>query len=407
MRGAFTKLAAPAVVLWAAMSFTVPAHAFVVETAGDVDENPLEDLARAARWDANAGSLIGDGERGLGGGLEYAIDDSVCLRLVFVDKPSCARIHAVIWEAARRWTAGHPHLRFVNVTGEIDPLPAPPEGAWRGYGAEIDLFAVEPAQFRALHDEEVAADTRTYYMFAPRPRRFDGEALNLARGSITSADIRFNTGVCYYLDPDKARSGCMHFGSVVMHEFGHVLGLDHPDEKPARNLDLDDDPANPMRLDCTDPAKGLKASPAAERYAVANGRWAGAGYWTRGLTYDDFAGRDALYPACGVREVVAAAGGPRRWGAFAMGARGAYGWSRGYDGEARSKARAMRECARLGGQCRAAASFTDCFALARAPQGAWGWSVRVDGEFAEASAMANCARHGPGCKIETSFCAVE
>lgn len=395
--------------LAAAVALADAARAFVVEAGPEPAASPIEDLRRAARWDANPGALVRTGERGLGGGLEYSVDPSVCTKLRFADAADCAAIKAQIAEAARRWTAGHPHLRFVDVSKDIPAELAPETEGWRGFGAEIDFVAVEARDFRAFHKEEVAADARTYYVHAPRPRRLDAARSEEARGAITSVDIRLNASVCFYLDPSARRDGCMHFGSVVMHELAHALGLDHPDENPSRNLDLDANPSGPMALDCREAAKGLKVSPVVERFAVANGRWTGAGYWTRGLTYDDLAGRDALYPACDIAPVVAAAGGPRRWGAFARGGDGGYGWSRGYVSEEGARKRALAECAErsASGGCAVQAAFVDCFAYARARDGAWGWSVRAELDYARSSAAANCARHAETCRPIEAFCAAE
>jgi hypothetical protein len=398
-----------ALVLAAALIAVPKAHAFVVEAPEAAGADPVADLRAAARWDMGTGSLRETGERGLGGGLEYAVDDSVCAELRFADEADCAAIKAQIDEALRRWGVGHPAIAFTDVTGAITPKLPPAVGGWSGVGAEIDFFAAPGADLVRDHGEAVAADTRRTYLFAPAPRDPEGRVLADARGRITAADVRFNADVCFHLDPDADAPGCVHFGSVVMHEIAHVLGLDHPDERPDRNLDDDADPAGPMALDCAAPAAQLRVSPSTERYAVANGRWTGAGYWTRGLTYDDLAGRNALYPHCGAVEVAAASGGARRWAAFALsnGADGAaaFGWSRDAITQEDARASATEACTRYGARCEVAAVFTDCFALARDAAGSWGWAVRADASAAQSSAVANCARHGRDCAAPIAICA--
>jgi hypothetical protein len=394
----------------AAALIAVPkAHAFVVEAPDGGAGDPARDFHTAARWDMGAGSLIGTGERGLGGGLEYAIDDTVCANLQFADDPDCAAIKAQIAEALRRWGVGHPAIAFADVTGAIAPKLAPAVGGWSGVGAEIDFFAVSGSEFMRDHGEAVAADTRRTYLFAPAPRDPEGRALTEARGRITAADVRFNADVCFHLDPAADAPGCVHFGSVVMHEIAHVLGLDHPDEHPDRNLDDDADPGGAMAIACDAPGARLAASPRTERYAVANGRWTGSGYWTRGLTHDDLAGRDALYPHCDTTQVAAASGGARRWAAFALsegeGAAAAFGWSRDAVTQQEARASARDACARYGARCEVAAVFTDCFALARDADGSWGWAVRQDVSSARQGAVANCARHGGRCAAPIAICA--
>jgi hypothetical protein len=390
-----------------ALAATTSAQAFVVEGADD----PVADLAAAPRWDMNPGSLAATGERGLGGGLEYAIDDSVCEQLTFADAPDCAAVTAQIAEALARWGAGHPAIRFVDVTGRVAPELAPARGGFSGRGAEIDIFAVPGAELAREHGEAVAADTRRTYVFAPAPRDPEGRPIAGARGRITAADIRLNADACFHLDPDADAPGCVHFGSVMMHEIAHVLGLDHPDEHPERNLDDDREPGDAMALGCAAASARLAPLALTERYAVANGRWTGAGYWTRGLTYDDYAGRDALYPDCGIESVAAAHGGARRWAAFALSgsssAADSFGWTRDAATQAAARRGAEAACARYGGSCTVAAVFTDCFALARDASGAWGWAVRTDEASARASAMNNCARHGGSCAAPIAICAAE
>ena len=55
--------------LAAAFACSSGASAFVVDAPSGGSGDPVADLAQAARWDMNAGSLVATGERGLGGGL--------------------------------------------------------------------------------------------------------------------------------------------------------------------------------------------------------------------------------------------------------------------------------------------------------------------------------------------------
>lgn len=393
----------------AALGLAASARAFVVESTGEAEGDAVADFAAVARWDANEGSLLTTHERGLGGGLEYAIDGSVCTRLVFADSPDCAAIKAQIREALQRWSVGNPSIRFVDRTGLVAPQLAPSEEPWIGHGAEIDFFAAPAADLVADHGEAVAADTRRYYLFAPAPRDPEGRVQTGSRGRITAADVRLNEEMCFHLDPDADAPGCVHFGSVIMHEIAHVLGLDHPDEHPERNLDDNLLAGDPMALGCDAPAAYLQVNTLAERYAVANGRWTGAGYWTRGLTYDDYAGRDALYPDCGAEQVAAASGGARRWAAFALsdGGGDAFGWARDALTQDDARESATEECARYGASCTVAAVFTDCFAMARDAAGRWGWAVRSDIWSARDGAVANCSRNGQACAAPVAMCAAE
>ena len=50
---------------------------------------------------------------------------------------------------------------------------------------------------------------------------------------------------------------CFSFETVLRHEIGHVLGLDHPDIDHVPNLDADTKRGNHIHIDAKDPCKGL------------------------------------------------------------------------------------------------------------------------------------------------------
>jgi hypothetical protein len=94
-----------------------------------------DNLFEPARWSNIPGSLVENGMRGLGGGLEYALADDFCdvliPRFTLDDpKPTCEQLREVLKKAFDRWTAGHPILRFTDVTGQIQDtvLRIPPPG---------------------------------------------------------------------------------------------------------------------------------------------------------------------------------------------------------------------------------------------------------------------------------------
>lgn len=263
---------------------------------------PTGDMEDAVRWSNVPGSLVENGVRGLGGGIEYAIADDFCDQLIprFLDdpKPTCEQVKAVIKEAFDNWAAGHPVLRFTDVTGKIKPA-RPPAGRdpSSGFGAEIDFFAVlEPFT-------PGRAYAATFYRRNVSPIGTNGK--ELPGHTITSADIVFKPGSeCYYIDPalegrrlplgPGISLSCSHFLTITMHEIGHALGLDHPHQHPDRNFDTDDDPTNPIPIDCEDPTKGLKRSRNVNTQAVMS-------YGppeVRALTNDDIGGRNFLYPIC-------------------------------------------------------------------------------------------------------------
>jgi hypothetical protein len=247
-------------------------------------DDPSDDLLDAARWSNVPGSLVEQGVRGLGGGIEYAIAEDFCVNIIprFEDepKPTCDQLKEVIQRAFDKWAAGHPILKFTDVTGKIQPVALSPRA-----GAEVDLFAFP---YRA------GAYTHFWYWYDD-PIGTNGKVL--PGNTLTSADIIFNTNACFHLNPDLT-GRCNHFESLLMHEIGHALALDHPNEFPHRNFDTDDDPTNEIPIDCEDPTKGLKLSPNIDPKAIMNSSLGKPEPVHPELTNDDIGGRNFLYPIC-------------------------------------------------------------------------------------------------------------
>jgi hypothetical protein len=270
---------------------------FVVGLGGQ----PALDLQDAWRWSNVPGSLVDNGVRGLGGGIEYAIADDFCEKMIplFIDnpQPTCEQLKLIVQRAFDKWAAGHPILRFVDVTGKIKPqLPPAGRDPARGYGAEIDLFAI--VDFASVCSPGFAGCAKVYRLRDRWPMGTNGQ--ELPGHTITNVDIFINAGFCYYQDPalkDVRHQGwrCSYFEELLMHEIGHTLGLNHPHAFPDSNWDSDDDPTNEIPIDCEDPTKGLKRSPNFDRESIMS--------YTRErrdaqLTNDDIGGRNFLYPIC-------------------------------------------------------------------------------------------------------------
>lgn len=277
-----------------------PAAPFALDsklTRGTAD--PSDDLLAAARWSRVRGSLARDRVRGLGGGLEYSIAADFCTRLRprFIDRPrpSCGRIRTAIADAFAAWSEGNDILNFVDVSGAVAPRLPPPgsKHPWRGYGAEIDIFAMTRAQYPRL--KKVAAFTRFWYLHS-KPRV--GKGRRAPGVTITSADMVFSTKTCYHMDPALGGRRCNHFPSLVRHEIAHALALDHPNQNRRRNFDSDRNPHNRVSIDCDDPTRGLGLSPVIDPMAVANSSLGKPAPVRMRLTNDDLAGRDFLYPNC-------------------------------------------------------------------------------------------------------------
>lgn len=213
----------------------------------------------------------------------------------FPEKPTCARVHEVILEAGRKVARDHPFIRFTDVSSLVPPAELSAETPGR-QGAEIDFFAVD-RKTMDRHGAGNAAYTSFYVDFEKEPLSTNGTTL-VASARTTSVDITFATDQCFYIDDPEPEEGCIHFGSMVMHELMHAMGLDHPQEFPGVNFDTDDDPENKMVIDCRDPMSGLRLSGKVTPHTVTNHFTTGDENWRTGLTPDDRAGIAFLYPVC-------------------------------------------------------------------------------------------------------------
>lgn len=272
-----------------------PVLAFVVEDNDPRGEDAYYIMQVVPRWDANKESFLWRGERGLGGGLEFSVAADFCERLNFPEKPTCQRVRDVILQAGQKIAGDHPFLRFTDVSYLVAPSKFSYETPEQ-LGAEIDFLAVD-RDVIDTHGPDNAAYASYYVDFAKEPLSTNGVTL-VASARLTSSDIIFATDRCFYIDDPEPEEGCIHFGSLVMHEMMHIIALDHVQEFPAYNFDTDDDPENEMVIDCREPMKGLKLSPNVPSRTVSNHFVTGDENWRAGLAPDDRAGLAFLYPVC-------------------------------------------------------------------------------------------------------------
>lgn len=282
----------------------LPCHAFTVEGPKGGGKTALDHFLNAPRWIANTDSLITSGTRGLGGGLEYVLDDSLC-ELQFVETDlTCEDIKSAFRQALAVWSEGHPDLNFTDVSSEVRasfPLAALGE---TDQGAEIDVFAARPAQFPPFLNSATHAFTFFYTKQGGAYRSTNGRIIAPSDGWIESADIRFSTTTRYTLGPTTDCQPCISFPALALHEIGHALGIGHADEMPQYNLDTDSMPGNAMHIDCQQPENGLKNIPDIDGNAISIGQNVGHWeQWQRGLSFDDLAARNALYPNCNIKTI--------------------------------------------------------------------------------------------------------
>ncbi|MEO1028438.1 MAG: DUF4189 domain-containing protein [Pseudomonadota bacterium] len=395
------RLGSLAVVAWSLFQMT--AAAFVVYGPEDA-KDAIDNLERAPRWATTKKSFLVSGERGLGGGLEYAIDDSLC-RLTFSDGSSCEQVKWAVGQAFSLWGTGHPDITFVDVTGEV--LPAYPDAlvADQHIGAEIDLFAADRTDFDVFGDGSVTGHTVFFERKDSLIELTNGEMVSRPIGRIESADVRINRELCYYINIRHADPGCVHFPSVVLHEVSHVLGIGHPEEAPHLNLDSDQIVGNEISIGCLNPTATLRQSSAVDGAAVSHGHDVqGHGRFVRGLTWDDVAARDALYPNCDIKRRPRFS---RQWGAFALGQDGSQGQARLFRSEAAAGKEALTDCQKSGTVCQVMQTFDNCFALAVSHDGAMGMATSARTDLARSLALQKCSSDSDACTLKADFCAFE
>ncbi len=277
-----------------------PAFGFVIDDSltNNTPNNFADDLQDAARWSNVPGSVLSN-VRGLGEGLEYAIAPDFCAQIIplFQDRqpPTCPQIEAEIQKALDHWGENHAVLKFTPVTPSLT-AQLPPEGAsepWRGFGAEIDLFVLSPEAYPLVSN--FGAYTSFWYT-NQAPIGMQGQPLS--GKTMMSADIVFNNRSCYFFNPQIPISGCNHFESLLTHEVGHALSLDHPNEFPQRNFDTDNIPGNTIPIDCQQPTKTLKLVSQIDPKAIMNSSLGEAASPQPQLSPDDLGGRNFLYPLC-------------------------------------------------------------------------------------------------------------
>jgi hypothetical protein len=231
-------------------------------------------LQSAARWTATAG---------LADGIQIGVEPGFAADLGATTPEQTALVHQAVTAAFMAWES--PVLQF-DVTFDAT-------------GQEVDLIA------------GVLSDPGTFGQAFPT---FDTGLRPLTNGQvffgsiITSADLVINVPTVLAFASFLGLTQQQQLDALqrlIMHEFGHALGLGHNNGNNLAgalvNLDTDTDPLNAMEIDPLDPFSDLIVSTATDDEAIMSNRACG-GLFCPSLLFtalrpDDIGGRDVLYPA--------------------------------------------------------------------------------------------------------------
>ena len=268
------------------LALVASADAFVpIPTAGPIQTS--------SRWSA-VGHVSTQG-KGLHDGLTVFVSPGFSVALVeatlgTVTAEDVADTNAAIRAAFAGWES--PVLAF-DVAFEA------PAVRGETVGADIDLFVV-PASDPAFAGTGALFGI-TYFDSVNEPARQLTNGTVLGGLAIRGCDIFFKTDLIpTFLPFFPTRADKLHaLQRLVMHEVGHALGLHHPNEFAASNLDTDTDPLNRMVIDPLSPFTGLAAGRPVDPDAVMSNFPASipAALVLTALRNDDRGGRDVLYPA--------------------------------------------------------------------------------------------------------------
>lgn len=260
-------------------------------------------MREAPRWSADERV-----ERGLHDGIEVLVHPAF-EEDVGAENPAEVEL---VREAVRRAFAAweNPALRFHVTFDSPDTVPG------RSLGGEIDVFTRLGSEEPFLSNPTIfgfggIVSTYLFDRLLPNGQRADGRVITGGEIELNATLLR-ETRDAFGLSAEVA---ALALTRLLMHEIGHTLGFDHPNE--SRNFDTDFDPTTGAVVDPLDPFAGIIDSPNFLQGAIMSNQPCGGPLGNtdiclaliyQELQPDDRLGRDVLYavPEPGVARTLVA-----------------------------------------------------------------------------------------------------
>jgi hypothetical protein len=236
-------------------------------------------LQQASRWSSISG---------LSDGIQVGVAPNFAENLGATTVSEIALLEGAVSAALAAWQT--PQFVF-DVTFDAAVI----EGT--SLGSEIDLFAVDSSHpvfvGNSFFGLAIVADQFVVNRPLTNGAVFDGYAIAGADVYV-AIDRLLGFSQTFDLTPQQELDALQR---LLMHEFGHGIGMGHPNVFPLRNFDRDTDPFNAMPIDLVDPFGDIIVSTNVDSDAIMSNSASFPALFLTDLRNDDLGGRDLLYPA--------------------------------------------------------------------------------------------------------------
>lgn len=250
-----------------------------------------EILSRTERWSADERVAAS-----LRGGIEMRVHPDFEEDLGATNEEEVEIVRSAVRDAFAAWE--NAALRFEIEFESHAAIPGPDRGG------EIDVFTRSGDEPPFLLNPKIFGFGSTAFVSLPQRLLTNGQRVD--GWVIVGGEVELNATLLRQTQEDLGigiELASLALTRLLMHEIGHTLGLDHPNER--RNFDTDFDPETGAVVDPRDPFAGIVVSPNFLQSAIMSNEPCGGPFEETGfclalifqvLQPDDRLGRDVLYP---------------------------------------------------------------------------------------------------------------